>query len=123
MTRNDLSRRSFLARIGVLGAGSLLLPGCFSALDAAPGAATGTAVEALGLDTLVGLLRPVLEQLARDTINGFVAFTLPGQDPYSAAQGTPRPEPGGIEAGGTDFLLTNLDKFLPLPDELVKPAT
>lgn len=119
MTRNDLSRRTFLARIGVLGAGSLLLPGCF----AAPDAATSTSVEALGLDAIVALLRPVLEQLARDTINGFVAFNLPGQDAYSKAQGTPRGEPGGIEAGGTDFLLTNLDKFLPLPDELVRPAS
>lgn len=71
---------------------------------------------------LVDLLRPVLAQLSRDTLNGFVAFGLPGRDAYSSAQGTPRSEPGGIEAGGTDFLIDNVDRFLPLPDAIVRPA-
>jgi hypothetical protein len=116
MAASELSRRAFLARIGVLGAGTLLLPGCLGP------AATGEQVSALGLGALVDLLRPVLGQLARDTLNGFVAFSLPGQDDYSRAQGTPRGEPGGIAAGGTDFLIGNLDRFLPLPDEIVRPA-
>lgn len=30
MATSDLSRRAFLARIGVLGAGTLLLPGCLA---------------------------------------------------------------------------------------------
>jgi hypothetical protein len=76
----------------------------------------------IGLGALVELLRPVLAALARDTLNGFVAFSLPGQDPYSHAQGTPRAEPGGIEAQGTDFLIENLDRFLAFPDALAKPA-
>jgi hypothetical protein len=116
MADQDLSRRAFLARIGVLGAGTLLLP---SGLGPD---ATATAVSELGLGALVDLLRPVLGQLARDTLNGFIAFSVPGRDAYSRAQGTPRPEPGGIEAGGTDFLIQNLDRFLPLPDGLVRPA-
>jgi hypothetical protein len=119
MIRNDLSRRAFLARIGVLGASALLLPSC--ATPAGP--ATGTASEALGLDTLIGLLEPILGQLAADTLNGFVAFILPGNDAYSQAQGTPRSEPGGIAAGGTSFLINNFDRFLPLPQELVQPAS
>jgi hypothetical protein len=113
---DDLSRRAFLARIGVLGASSVLLPSC------APGGATGAVASELGLGPLVELLRPVLGQLARDTLNGFTAFIVPGQDAYSKAQGTPRGEPGGIAAGGTDFLIENLDRFLPLPDPLVRPA-
>src|SRR5262245_22139547 len=117
MTTSDLSRRTFLARIGVLGAGTLLLPSCFTAPEG-----TGAAASELGLGALVDLLRPVLDQLSRDTLNGFVAFVVPGRDDYSRAQGTPRAEPGGIEAGGTDFLITNVDRFLPLPDELVQPA-
>src|SRR5882762_3938709 len=103
MTDNDVSRRTFLARVGVLGASTLLLPHCAPAADE-----TGTVTSALSLNLLVDLLRPVLAQLSRDTLNGFVAFSVPGQDAYSKAQGTPRSEPGGIEAGGTDFLITNL---------------
>jgi hypothetical protein len=117
MIRSDLSRRTFLARIGVLGASALLLPSC------GPAPATGTEAAALDLGGIVNLLLPVLSDLARDTMNGFVAFNLPGQDAYSKAQGTPRGEPGGMEAGGTDFLINNLDRFLPLPDQLVRPAT
>jgi len=116
MATNDLSRRAFLARIGVLGASATLLPQC-----AGP-ELTGSESSELGLGVIVNLLRPVLGQLARDTLNGFVAFSVPGQDDYSRAQGTPRGEPGGIAAGGTDFLIENFDRFLPLPDELVRPA-
>jgi hypothetical protein len=117
MTTNELSRRAFLARIGVLGAGTILLPQCVAGSET-----TGALAEELSLSALVDLLRPVLAQLSRDTLNGFIAFSLPGQDGYSNAQGTPRNEPGGIEAGGTDFFITNLDRFLPFPDEIVRPA-
>ncbi len=117
MTSREMSRRVFLARIGVLGAGAAILPRC----TVAPG---GGALEseAIDLGLLIELLRPVLADLSRDTLNGFVAFSVPGRDPYSAAQGTPRGEPGGIEAGGTDFLIDNLDRFLPFPDDLLRPA-
>jgi hypothetical protein len=118
MATSDQSRRAFLARIGVLGASTLLLPSCMMAPDGTGAAAS----ELLGLGALVDLLRPVLAQLSRDTLNGFVAFSVPGRDDYSSAQGTPRAEPGGIEAGGTDFLIDNIDRFLPLPDEVVQPA-
>jgi len=117
MTANELSRRAFLTRTGILGACAVLLPGC------APPDVTGGVASELSLGALVDLLRPALAQLSRDTLNGFIAFSLPGQDAYSSAQGTPRGEPGGIEAGGTDFFIENLDRFLPLPDELVRPAT
>jgi hypothetical protein len=117
MSSDEVSRRAFLARIGVLGASAVLLPSCTFEPDP-----TGEASSEIGLGALVELLRPVLAALARDTLNGFVAFSLPGQDPYSHAQGTPRAEPGGIEAQGTDFLIENLDRFLAFPDALAKPA-
>ena len=116
MTANELSHRAFLARIGVLGAGARLLPQYLGPR------ATAASFAEIGLGTLVDLLRPVLGQLARDTLNGFVAYVVLGTDDYSRAQGTPRRESGGIDASGTDFLIENLDRFVPVRNDLVRPA-
>lgn len=113
MTGHDVPRGAFLARIGVLAAGTRLFPH-------GPGA--GAAHRDLDLAALVELLRPALGQLTRDTLNGFIAFIVPGADDYSRAQGTPRSEPGGLAAGGTDFLVESLDQFLPARSEAVRPA-
>lgn len=113
-----LGRRAFLARLGLLGAvgaGGLLTRDVLAppAAAAAPGDP---------LSGLVGLLWPVLAELARDTLNGLSVFTLPGPDPYSAAQGTPSDTPGALEARTTDFLIDALDNFVPFPDELARPV-
>jgi hypothetical protein len=47
------------------------------------------------------------------TMNGLVAFVVPGKDRYSRAQGTKSRTPGGIEARTTPVLITTLDRFLP----------
>lgn len=47
------------------------------------------------------------------TINGLVAFVVPGRDRYSPAQGTKSRKPGGIEAGTPAALIRTLDQFLP----------
>lgn len=107
------SRRAFLARLGVLGAvaGTVgFLPELGYATPSAP-----------GLRRVVSLLRPVLDGLARDTINGLAVFVAPGPDAYSTAQGTPRPEPGAMEARAPDFLIQALDNFVPFPDQLARP--
>ncbi|MBB5789686.1 hypothetical protein [Jiangella mangrovi] len=111
----DLGRRAFLARMGVLGAAAAV-----PAL-AAPLAAPSAAASPNLLPPLVGLLRPVLAELARDTISGLVVMVCPGPDAYSKAQGTPRPEPGALEARGADFMLDALDHFVPFPDQLATP--
>ena len=49
------------------------------------------------------------------TLNGLVAFIVPGRDRYSRAQGTRSKTPGGIEAGTTAVLTRTLDRFLPGP--------
>jgi len=49
------------------------------------------------------------------TMNGLVAFIVPGRDTYSRAQGTKSKTPGGIEAGTTAVLTRTLDRFLPGP--------
>ncbi|WP_216216026.1 hypothetical protein [Amycolatopsis aidingensis] len=111
-----LARRAFLARIGLLGAAvgaGGLLPR--SALGPAP------AAEGDPLSGLVGLLRPVLAELSRDTLNGLTVFVVPGTDRYSTAQGTPSDTPGGLAAEGTDFLMNALDNFVPFPDQVAKP--
>lgn len=107
-----LGRRAFLARVGLLGAAigaGGLLPR--SAL-AQPGD---------GLARVVDALRPVLAELARDTLNGLSAFVFPGSDAYSQAQGTPQAGPGGLEARATEFLIESLDNFVPFPDEIAGP--
>jgi hypothetical protein len=53
--------------------------------------------------------------LVQQTMNGLVAFIVPGRDRYSRAQGTTTKTPGGIEAGATPVLLRTLDRFLPGP--------
>lgn len=109
-----LARRAFLARIGVLGAAvgaSGLLPRAALAQQGNP------------VDDVVKLLRPVLAELARDTMNGLTVFTFPGPDEYSKAQGTPRAEPGAMEAKTTDFMIDALDNFVPFPDEVLRPVT
>ncbi|MGH2684405.1 MAG: hypothetical protein ACRDJP_02945, partial [Actinomycetota bacterium] len=96
----EISRRAFLARAGAVGVGAILaqLPAALRArgwLDVAA---------AQDLD------------LTRDTINGLIAFVVPGPDEYSLAQGESTQEPGGIAAGGTENLILNLDRFVPAPD-------
>ncbi|MGH3518039.1 MAG: hypothetical protein ACRDQ7_11610 [Haloechinothrix sp.] len=113
-SEHSLARRAFLARIGLLGAAvgaSGLLPPSALAQPLANPVLPGT----------VDLLRPVLAELARDTMNGLTVFALPGPDEYSAAQGTPRTEPGAMEAKTTDFMLESLDNFVPFPDEVARP--
>lgn len=112
-----LGRRAFLARMGVLGAVAAIPS--LAAPPATTAAASGLA--GLGLSPLAGLLRPVLAQLSRDTISGLVVMVCPGPDAYSKAQGTPRPEPGALEARGVDFMIDSLDRFVPFPDQLATP--
>jgi hypothetical protein len=113
-SRTPLARRAFLARIGLLGA-------AFGAGGLLPREALATGNPAL--PNVVNLLRPVLAELARDTMNGLTAFALPGDDAYSRAQGTRVTTPGAQQAKTTDFMLDALDNFVPVPDELVKPVS
>jgi hypothetical protein len=49
-----------------------------------------------------------------ETLSALVAFILPGNDPYSEAQGTPTNEPGGVAAGTVPLFIRNLDAFVPV---------
>jgi hypothetical protein len=100
-------RREFLVRAGVMGAALALLD----------------VTDLLGSSAADGgILSPsqsasIFDALATDTLNGLVAFVVPGPDAYSAAQGVSDPDPGGIAAAGTSFMLNALDNFFPVPQE------
>ena len=48
----------------------------------------------------------ITEDLVWDTLNGLTAFIIPGPDVYSIAQGISAPEPGGVDAGLAELLMT-----------------
>ncbi|MGH9919930.1 MAG: hypothetical protein ACRD6W_13835 [Nitrososphaerales archaeon] len=99
-------RREFLVRAGVVGAAMALVD-----------AAELSRVSLAGATLSPARLAPVFDALSTDTINGLVAFAVPGPDAYSLAQGVSDTAPGGIDAGGTAFMLDALDNFFPVPQE------
>lgn len=101
-----LDRRTFLARLGILGAAAsagVLLP---EPAEAEP--------------DIPGLVRTILEALVLDTFNAVGAFVAPGTDEYSATQGTPRAEPGALAARTPEFLILFFDNYVDLPPDLVR---
>lgn len=56
----------------------------------------------------------------RDTINGVLAFVVPGNDPYSHQQGMWTDRPGGVTAETAESLERTLDQASPMP--LLGPA-
>lgn len=88
------SRRAFL-RLGALASAAAVLkaaPGYSDLMDA---------TQASGSD------------LVEDTLNGLVAFVVPGGDAYSIAQGQSSAEPGGLDAGITPILAETLNQSTP----------
>ena len=99
-TDSTFSRRHFLTRAGILGAAAAL-------------------AQVPDLLEVRGWSDPAYAQeldLVRDTLNGLVAFVVPGNDAYSKAQAAFTKRPGAIAAGTTSALIVNLDEFLPSPD-------
>lgn len=103
----ELSRRTFLARCGVLGAGALI---------AGSGPLTALARGAGPAEDLTAAASTVMKALATDTVRGLVVFAVPGPDPYSQAQGETSSTPGAIEAKADGLVLEALDFFVPMPD-------
>jgi hypothetical protein len=93
-----VSRRELLERASVLAAGAVVL-------DRLP--------HALRLQGWLEDAYAATPNIVQQTLNGLVAFIVPGRDRYSRAQGTKSRTPGGIEAGTTPVLIRTLDRFLP----------
>jgi hypothetical protein len=107
VSQQRYGRRAFLVRSGVIGA-AIALVDVPTLLDpAGAGAATPSLAD----------LAPVFDALSKDTINGLVAFVVPGPDAYSVAQGVHDTAPGGLAADGSAFMLNALDNFFPVPQE------
>ena len=110
MGARQLSRRSFLGQAGLLSTSVSL-------------------VQAFGMLCDCRWLKPAYaaqQDLVHDTLNGLIAFIVPGPDAYSEAQGVSTPEPGGIDAEIIELLIETLDKsqrFLPLPASAVVAIT
>src|SRR5262245_30070671 len=94
---STLSRRSFLSNLLLSAAASAFLQ-AQTFLTSADWVAT---LRAQGPDVI------------HDTLNGLIAFVVPGRDQYSMAQGVSTLEPGGIDAGVTDDLIATLDASTP----------
>jgi hypothetical protein len=90
---SELTRRRFLERTGFLAAAGLL-----AQLPKVPWVRAATVAK---------------PDLVHQTLNGLVAFIVPGPDRYSRAQGQTSKRPGGIAAGTTKALVETLDLFLP----------
>jgi hypothetical protein len=93
-----LSRRDLLRRAAALAAGATIL-------ERLP--------EALRLQGWLEDAQAATPNLVAQTMNGLVAFVMPGRDRYSRAQGTKSRTAGGIERGTTPLLVRTLDRFLP----------
>jgi hypothetical protein len=90
MSGSSFSRRAFVARALVASGALLPLPDVVARAGLADVAAAAT------------------PDLVTDTINGHVAFVVPGPDAYSTAQGVSTTEPGGIDAFATPALIQGL---------------
>ena len=88
-----LSRRAFVGRAALLAA---------AALTPLPAAAARAGLVTAGAAAAAGDLVP-------DTLDGVVAYVVPGDDRYSTAQGVSSPRPGGVAARGGEGLRATLE--------------
>lgn len=100
------SRRRFASQVGVASAVAGFAPQVLYAdVNADPSASQSAAERALAR----------INVLARDTLAAVSSFTVPGNDPYSVAQGVVSPEAGGRAAQNDAFLVFMFNNYLPLP--------
>lgn len=98
----NMSRRSLL--------GCSMLAACAAALEP-----LAQVILDRGWAKVVKADEPDLLILVRDTMNGLVAFVVPGRDSYSVHQGISAVESGGIDANIVDHLIASIDMLPPPP--------
>ena len=65
------------------------------------------------LDSLTASAQGSPADLVRDTLNGLIAFVVPGPDIYSVAQGVSTTEAGGLDMDIAEILIESLDESAP----------
>lgn len=108
----SISRRELLLRTGVLGAGAAVA-GLW------PGTARANVPEQLEW-LLERVTEPALQLLAHDTYGGLAAFSVPGPDRFSAAQGVVSATPGAVAARAPELLMHTVDRYIAWPDSYVQ---
>src|SRR5690242_11822867 len=78
-------------------------------------AATAALLQAQPLVTARGWLTAAhaAPDLTHDTVNGLLAFVLPGSDAWSLAQGVSTADPGGVDACVAELLIATIDESTP----------
>jgi len=76
------------------------------------GASLAQIPETLDARGLVGVAEAQTVTLVEDTFNGLLAFSTPGDDPYSRHQGVSAPRGGGVASGATRVLIASLDRYV-----------
>jgi hypothetical protein len=67
----------------------------------------------LDVKGLLAAAEAITLDVTADTLNGLLAFILPGDDEYSVAQGASANGPGAIGAGTLEPFINALDNFVP----------
>lgn len=102
------SRRQLLIRSGILGAAAAVAPGLLW-----PNSAQALHNGDAGVNAQQ--LHAALNALRDDTFFGVIACAVPGNDPYSQAQGVSTPAPGGIGTRADLYLSGGVDLLVPIP--------
>ena len=102
-------RRDFLARSGLMGAVAAISPMLL---------ASSKSEASLLSDSLIN---KVFDAMTLDTFSGVSAFVIPGNDWHSISQGHFNLKVGAEAANTPQFLLENLDNYLPWPKDIAGP--
>ncbi|AEF42840.1 hypothetical protein AS9A_4407 [Hoyosella subflava DQS3-9A1] len=107
---DPVSRRTFLSRASMFGA----LVSAGTLLPLAPWSLPRASAQG-------GTLMDSVEAFSLDTMRGICVMVMPGPDPWSRQQGTPRTDPGPVEVGGGEFMKDLFDNYLAMGDQLARP--
>ncbi len=99
-------RRDFLTRSGIVGAVAAISPMLLTSSNAQAGWISNS------------IIKQVLDAVTLDTFKGVTSFVVPGNDWHSITQGEATWAVGGLAADTEDYLLENLDNYLPWPKDI-----
>ncbi len=105
-TSHFKQRRDFLTRSGIVGAVAAISPMLLASNKSQAGWISNS------------VIKQVLNAVTLDTFKGVSAFVMPGNDWHSVTQGEASWEVGGLASNSEQYLLENLDNYLPWPKDI-----